>query len=509
MGSSSESTSSPSDSPGRGSDEDKSSSKTDSKNTSRGGGGADSGSAANPSSAASFDNAMDNAARPDRAPAATPDKPENDNRPGGPEGGDTTPGYSGPTPDPRGPALDDKPDDEQNEDDKPATTPSTTPGGLPDSDTTPNYTGPVNDPRGPALGGGDNGNTTPAPTTPTTPGTQDPNAPSNPVADFFGGLARDFQDFARENPRVDSYGNPVGLVDANGIQHGEVASGAMASGRTQDQLARDLGFSSPQEMSTAQNTDFIADEYRKDLTRRAVAEALNPKTGLPPDVPGAYINAFAPVLDQPPLPPTEFIPAGFQAIPPDMIIDGIMQAAELMPDIPPDVWGETAEVMKDMYAGAVNGAIQGFAFGTTTGAMYAGAAAMADGPLPGPADIAAGIGYGIYTGATTVAGAIAGGGAAAIEGLISYNKDHGYHTPPKDGLPAFPDAAPTKKKTPQQGGSGLRDRWTDSKGRIYEWDRQHGTVEVYDKTGKRHLGEFDPDTGKQVKEPDPKRRVEK
>ena len=29
----------------------------------------------------------------------------------------------------------------------------------------------------------------------------------------------------------------------------------------------------------------------------------------------------------------------------------------------------------------------------------------------------------------------------------------------------------------------------------YEWDSQHGTVEKYDKKG-RHLGEFDPDTGK-------------
>ena len=74
------------------------------------------------------------------------------NRPGGPESGDTTPGYSGPNPDPRGPALSDRPDDRQNEDDNP---PSPGPGGLPDGDTTPNYTGPNPDPRGPALDGGD------------------------------------------------------------------------------------------------------------------------------------------------------------------------------------------------------------------------------------------------------------------------------------------------------------------------------------------------------------------
>ncbi|WP_082766496.1 colicin E3/pyocin S6 family cytotoxin [Paramesorhizobium deserti] len=39
----------------------------------------------------------------------------------------------------------------------------------------------------------------------------------------------------------------------------------------------------------------------------------------------------------------------------------------------------------------------------------------------------------------------------------------------------------------------------DSKGKIYEWDKQHGALEVYDKTGKKHLGEFDPKTGKQTK----------
>ena len=44
-------------------------------------------------------------------------------------------------------------------------------------------------------------------------------------------------------------------------------------------------------------------------------------------------------------------------------------------------------------------------------------------------------------------------------------------------------------------------------GRIYEWDKRHGTVEVYDKTGK-HRGEFDPVSGKRLAPADPRRRVE-
>ena len=54
----------------------------------------------------------------------------------------------------------------------------------------------------------------------------------------------------------------------------------------------------------------------------------------------------------------------------------------------------------------------------------------------------------------------------------------------------------------------MRPRWRDEKGRIYEWDKRHGTVEVYDKTGKRHRGEFDPKSGKRLAPADPRRRVE-
>jgi hypothetical protein len=81
--------------------------------------------------------------------------------------------------------------------------------------------------------------------------------------------------------------------------------------------------------------------------------------------------------------------------------------------------------------------------------------------------------------------------------------DHSYHPPPKI-LTAFPEAVRTRAKNTVQGGGAQRNRWVDSKGNIYEWDRRHGTVEIYNKRG-RHLGEFDPNTGKQTKPADPSR----
>ena len=54
---------------------------------------------------------------------------------------------------------------------------------------------------------------------------------------------------------------------------------------------------------------------------------------------------------------------------------------------------------------------------------------------------------------------------------------------------------------------GRRRRWIDAQGRIFEWDYQHGAVEMYDRRG-RHLGEFDPMTGRQSKDPDPSRQIE-
>ena len=94
---------------------------------------------------------------------------------------------------------------------------------------------------------------------------------------------------------------------------------------------------------------------------------------------------------------------------------------------------------------------------------------------------------------------------------IYLNADHKYHVAPRGKPPllAFPDAKTAKKRTPVKGGGTLRSRWKDSKGRIFEWDSQHGTVEMYDRSGRNHLGEFDPVSGEQTKPADPTRKVEK
>jgi hypothetical protein len=94
-------------------------------------------------------------------------------------------------------------------------------------------------------------------------------------------------------------------------------------------------------------------------------------------------------------------------------------------------------------------------------------------------------------------------------GVPRVGSGSGERVPPPKDLLAFSDAERVKPKTPVQGGGGLRKRWKDSEGNIYEWDSQHGTVEKYDPSGQRHLGEFDPKTGQQTKPPDPSRKIEK
>lgn len=95
----------------------------------------------------------------------------------------------------------------------------------------------------------------------------------------------------------------------------------------------------------------------------------------------------------------------------------------------------------------------------------------------------------------------------AIYVSLSVPRDHSYYPSPKDLL-AFPDAKPVRPKAGVQGGGKKRKRWKDLKGRIYEWDSQHGAVEIYDKQGK-HLGEFNPETGEQTKPAAPSRTTPK
>lgn len=96
-----------------------------------------------------------------------------------------------------------------------------------------------------------------------------------------------------------------------------------------------------------------------------------------------------------------------------------------------------------------------------------------------------------------------GSGVRPVYVVVSVS--HKYH--PKPGLlPAFPDAKWAPPKTRMKGG-GLRPRWKDVAGTIYEWDFQHGAVEKYNKRGK-HLGEFDHNSGSQTKPADPTRSIE-
>ena len=83
----------------------------------------------------------------------------------------------------------------------------------------------------------------------------------------------------------------------------------------------------------------------------------------------------------------------------------------------------------------------------------------------------------------------------------------GQHQPAPKQLPAFPNAQRVPPKTSVQGGGGMRKRWKDPDGNIYEWDSQHGAVEKYNSRGV-HLGEFDPNTGAQTKPADKTRKVD-
>nr|WP_277756344.1 S-type pyocin domain-containing protein [Rosenbergiella nectarea] len=80
------------------------------------------------------------------------------------------------------------------------------------------------------------------------------------------------------------------------------------------------------------------------------------------------------------------------------------------------------------------------------------------------------------------------------------DKDHDYYPAPETTEIAISGLRQAKKKTPKQGGSGLRERWVDAKGRrIYEWDSQHGELEEYRASDGEHLRSVDYKTGEQLK----------
>lgn len=89
--------------------------------------------------------------------------------------------------------------------------------------------------------------------------------------------------------------------------------------------------------------------------------------------------------------------------------------------------------------------------------------------------------------------------------------DHKYHKAPNtEQITGFESLIKAKPMTPRQGGAGLRERWIEEKGRrIYEWDSQHGELEVYLASDGSHLGAFSHITGEQLKGPKKKRNIKK
>ena len=99
----------------------------------------------------------------------------------------------------------------------------------------------------------------------------------------------------------------------------------------------------------------------------------------------------------------------------------------------------------------------------------------------------------------------------SVSGRKLPNPDHDYHSAPEtEEITGFSGLRDAKKKTPRQGGGGLRERWMDAKGRtIYEWDSLHGELEAYRASDGSHLGSFDHKTGEQIDPPKKNRSIKK
>lgn len=64
---------------------------------------------------------------------------------------------------------------------------------------------------------------------------------------------------------------------------------------------------------------------------------------------------------------------------------------------------------------------------------------------------------------------------------------------PPERLRAFPKARRARRKT-WMAGAGMRQRWKEDDGTIFEWGYQHGHIEMYDWRGK-HVSGFDAGSG--------------
>ena len=84
------------------------------------------------------------------------------------------------------------------------------------------------------------------------------------------------------------------------------------------------------------------------------------------------------------------------------------------------------------------------------------------------------------------------------------NRNEMAHIPPPQKLP-LAGLTQVRPKTSFNGQGRLRKRWVDGSGNIYEWDYQHGRLEMYDSKGK-HVGEIAV-SGTQTKKADPARKV--
>ena len=89
--------------------------------------------------------------------------------------------------------------------------------------------------------------------------------------------------------------------------------------------------------------------------------------------------------------------------------------------------------------------------------------------------------------------------------------DHKYHKAPNtEQIAGFENLIKAKPMSPRQGGAGLRERWIDERGRrIFEWDSQHGELEIYLASDGSHIGAFSHITGEQLKGPKKKRNIKK